>query len=264
MKRVFIVLVLLCALSATAFAQEVSEYTILPGSVDMEAMLTLTFAEQISKAHPDSSRNYAFYDIPGSDGPPFCGANDVDFSGQLDISIYTANYKSSYEPYLSENIEPSGVAQCQLTREEALDQAEKIMATLGLEDYRLHYISAHGRVESFGKNYLVFFGQSLHGCPVYWSAQSAEAQWGFLESNSITISLDDPGLINVSGRWSQFEPYGTAREAMAPEQAIEALSATDSVELCYLLMPGQNGSVAIPAYRWQNHFIHAVTGAILQ
>ena len=38
----------------------------------------------------------------------------------------------------------------------------------------------------------------------------------------------------------------------------------DSAELCYLLTGTQDAAKAVPAYRWQNRFVSAADGTVLQ
>ena len=81
--------------------------------------------------------------------------------------IYTALILTeNHEPYIYDNIEPSGVAKCALSAREAQTQAEAIMQALGMDSYALQAVTAYGRIDGLTGGYMVAFGQQAEGVPV--------------------------------------------------------------------------------------------------
>ncbi len=266
MKRLMIGL-LLCLLVGTVLAETMDSYTLSPAQIDIEALKALTFQEDAGKAARDVSRNYEFYDMD-NDGPPFCGANDQDFGSQNWFSAYrTCALGEHHEEGLWENVEPTGTARTALTRDEALHQAEDIAQRLKLGDCLLQSVIAYGKIEVLAPSYKVAFGQALHGLPVYRAALHDADAFG-PDSNRVTIVLGDCGLYSIQGSWSAFAPAGKPGEILDEGQAIALFAfqgiSADEAEKCYLIQPDASGDVAVPAYRYRNSFIHAVTGEALQ
>ena len=271
MRKPFIFLsIIVVMLCGGACAETMDTYTITSAQINMEAMMAYTFEEELPKAQMDTSRNYAFYDIPGSDGPPFCGSNHVDRPNQASLSMYReCSLGEIHEPRIWSNVEPSGIAKCKLTRDEALQRAEEITENLDLGEYILQSVAASGKLETAAGEYTVSFGQSLMGKPVYWSADSVihegEVRW---ESNRIQLVLGDCGLVYADGCWSQFEPAKNPKEIITNQQATEAFAQigvhAEAPELCYFMIRNGTTARAMPAYRFQNKFLHAVTVEILQ
>ena len=109
------------------------------------------------------------------------------------------------------------------------------------------------------------FGQTLNGKPVYWAALNNNGQG---EGNRAELVVDDEGLYTLSIKWSQFIPTNNPKETLGEEKALQAFRAlgikADAAESCYLLRPLSGKYTAIPAYRYRNSYIHAITGEQLQ
>ena len=272
MKRLICILLLGLLILGPASAQTVNEYTLTPFAFDVQAVLNLTFGDQAANAKKND-REYPFYDLPGAAGAPFCGLDGTGGFGQTRLSVYTALAAvEKYEPYIPENVEPSGVAKCALTREQALADAEAWLRELGVTDYALQGVTAYGRSAKLPGGYLAAFGQTLDGVPVYWAAsthpeETAEPM-ADSQSNRIQIVAGDSGLILISGWWSTFTPAKQDVAVISEADAVAAFADmgenASSAELCYLLTGTQDAASAVPAYRFHNRFISAETGAVLQ
>jgi hypothetical protein len=269
MKRWISVLLLGLFIFGSASAGTMNEYTLSPFTFNTQAMLSLTFGDQADNAQLND-RDYPFYDLPNSDGSPFCGLDDTVGFGQMRLSVYTTLVATeTHEPDIYDNIEPSGVAKCALTAQEAQAQAESALQSLGIIDYDLQSITAYGKLENVTSGYRIAFGQLLDGMPVYWAASlHLDEMAVYPESNRILVTLGDNGLVMLSGYWSCFTPVGAEISAISEQEALAAFAAisekADSAELCYLLTGNQEAAQAIPAYRFQNRFISAADGTLLQ
>ena len=112
----------------------------------------------------------------------------------------------------------------------------------------------------------------LDGVPVYWAAstqfQNAVEFQLSAQSNRIEVVVSDSGLIKISGWWSAFTPSKQGIAVISGQEAAAAFAAigeqANTAELCYLLTGNQDAAKAIPAYRWQNRFISAADGTVLQ
>lgn len=267
MKRIWIA-ALLCLLLGTASADTVREYALTPAQVNVEALLEMTFGDQAKDAVTDGGE-YPLYGLQGYEGRPFCGLNDTAGFGQLCLTSYPIIPDSENpSPGIPENIEPSGVAKCKLTVAEAKAMAQAWLDGLGIGDAYLQSVTAFGRLEGYSSGYVLAYGQRLNGLPVYWAAATQRDEWFVPQSNRIQFIVGDSGLISMSGYWSAFTPSGKEAQALTQADAGAAFAATgeqaDSAELCYLLTGTQDAAVAVPAYRYQNRFISAVDGSILQ
>jgi len=272
MKRLICVLLLGLLILPSASAGAMGEYTLSPFAFDTEAMLTLAFGDQAADAQLND-RDYPFYDLPNSSGAPFCGQNDTMGFQQMKLTVYTALVSTEqYEPFIPENIEPSGVAKCALTPQQALADAEASLAELGVTDYALQSVTAYGRVSKLPGGYLLAFGQTLDGVPVYWAASTHPEETyspaAAAQPNRIKVVVGDNGLILITGWWNAFTPTKQDAAVISEEEAIAAFADMGedaaSAELCYLLAGTQDAPVALPAYRSQNRFISAEDGAVLQ
>jgi len=269
MKKWITVLLLGLFITGSASAATMSEYQLSPFVVDQQAALSLTFGDQADQAKLND-REYPFYDLPDDDGAPFCGMDDTAGFGQLCLSCYTVLIATEkHEPDLWDNIEPSGVAPCTLTAQEAQAQAEKALQSLGITDYGFQSITAYGKTPHMTGGYRVAFGQLLNGMPVYWAASLHQDQNVYCpESNRIVVGLGDSGLVELSGNWSRFTPAGHESSILSEQEALAAFAAVgeqaDQAELCYLLTGSQKAAKAVPAYRYQNRFIYAADGTLLQ
>ena len=252
-----------------ASAATMDEYTLAPFPFDEQAMLSLTFGEQAEKAKVDD-REYLFYDLPGEDGAPFCGLDDTAGFGQMRLTVYTALVATeNHEPYVYQNVEPSGTAKCALTAQEAQARAAAWLAQLGAGETYLQSVTAYGRISGYSAGYMVAFGQQLNGVPVYWAASlHMDDMAAYPESNRLEVCIGDSGLTMIFGHWSAFTPAKQGVQVITQEEAVAAFSALGekaaSAELCYLLTGTQEKAVAVPAYRFQNRFLSAETGTVLQ
>lgn len=269
MKRWIAVLLVGLLFTGAANAAAMTEYSLAPLTVETQALLALTFGDQAGSAKLND-REYPFYDLPNSDGAPFCGLDTTMGFGQLRLTCYTALVATQkHEPDIWENIEPSGVAKGTLTAQQAQAQAEAALQSLRITDYTLQSITAYGKLENLDSGYRVAFGQLLDGLPVYWAATLHTDDMDIApESNRILVALGDSGLVMLSGFWSSFAPSGQAFDPIDEANAIAAFTAigeqATSAELCYLLTGSQAAAQAIPAYRYQNRFIRAADGTVLQ
>jgi len=269
MKRLIILLLAVLLLAGQASAAAMNEYALSPFAADTQAMLALAFGDQAGDAQTDD-REYPFYSLPGTDGAPFCGQDDTAGFGQTRLFIYTAlTVTEDHEPYIWDNIEPSGAAKCALTAGEAQAQAEAILRALGITEYTLQGVTAYGRIDGLTSGYMAAFGETVDGVPVYWAAalHYDEMTW-VPESNRIEINLGDNGLALLQGGWAAFTPTRKGISIIAEDEAVAALQAlgedAGTAELCYLLTGTQEAPVALPAYRFQNRFVSAEDGAVLQ
>ena len=270
MKRWITVLLLGLLVFRSASASTMHEYTLSPFTVNTQAMLSLTFGDQVGNAQLND-REYPFYDLPNSDGAPFCGIDDTAGFMQARLSCYTALVATQkHEPEINDNVEPSGVAKCAMTAQQAQAQAESALQMLEITGYDLQSITAYGRLKNLDGGYKVAFGQMLDGVPVYWEASLHldDVTSVYPESNRIQVTLGDGGLVMLSGFWSCFTPVGKEISAISEQEAISAFTGIGeqaaSAELCYLLMGNQEAVKALPAYRFQNRFISAADGTLLQ
>ncbi len=269
MKRFITATLILLLLFGSAGAAAMNEYSLSPFAFDAQAMLSLTFGDRAADAQPDD-RDYLFYQLPDSSGAPFCGLDDVFGFGQMRFMIFTAlSASESHEPNLSDNIESSGVAKCALTPEQARTEAEGWLTELGVSDFYLQSMTAYGRFEKLTGGYTAAFGQQVDGVPVYWTAALFDSETGLCPmSNRLEVVMGDGGLVSVYGYWSAFTPTKQNIPVMSEEEAAAAFAAigeqASSAELCYLLTGTRDEAKAHPAYRWQNRFISAETGAMLQ
>ena len=273
MKRWICVLLLgLLILGSASAAESVNEYALSPFTFDAPLILKLAFGDQVDKAQLNTGE-WTFYDLPGSYGGPYCGQNDTYGFGQMDLSIDTALASAEqHEPDFGDNVEPSGVVRCTLTAEEARAQAEALLAELGVSDYYFQSVTAYGKMEKLAAGYRIAFGQSLDGVPVYWAActhvEETTVPSYTPQSNRLLIEIGDSGLVRISGCWSIFTPAKQNISALSASEAVAVLAdlgeEAASAERCYLLTGTYNAPVALPAYRFQNRFISAENGAVLQ
>ena len=272
MKRWLCILVLGLAILGPASAETMNEYTLSPFAFDTQAMIALAFGDQAADARIND-RDYPFYDLPNTGGAPFCGQNDTVGFGQARVSVYTALVATEeYSPYIPENIEPSGVAKCALTPEQARADAQEWIKALGVTDAYLQSITAYGRVSKLPGGYLVAFGQTLDGAPVYWAASTQHQNEMTIQSsahsNRIEVVVSDSGLLLIFGYWSAFTTTRQDIAVLSEEEAVAAFANLGedaaSAERCYLLTGTQEEPVALPAYRFQNRFISAEDGTVLQ
>jgi len=267
MKRLLIAVLLCLLVSGFASADTVREYTLQPAEINVEALLTITFEDQAKNAQTDD-REYLFYELPGYDGRPFCGLDDTVGFGQLRLSGYPYLPDSEHPSVFTDNVEPSGVAKCSLTSEEALQKSEAWLKALGITDAYLQSVTAYGKLEKYTGVYLLAFGQQLNGLPVYWAAATQRDEWTKPQSNRIEIIIGDSGLISLYGYWSEFEPVSRETEITSEVDAGARFSAMGLEmgydELCYLLTGTRDAAMATLAYRYQNRFISAADGSVLQ
>ncbi|HNW87689.1 MAG TPA: hypothetical protein PLP25_00620 [Candidatus Limiplasma sp.] len=269
MKRWLTILLLGLFITGSASTATMSEYQLSPYVVDTQALLSLTFGNQVDQAKLND-REYVFYDLPGSDGAPFCGLDDTAGFGQMRLTCYTALVATeTHEPDIYENIEPSGIAKCALSAQEAQQQAETAIQSLGITDYSFQSITAYGKLEHVTSGYRVAYGQLLNGVPVYWAASlHLDEMAACPESNRIEVTLGDSGLVTISGFWSLFTPIGHDITVLSEQDALAAFTAVgvqaNAAELCYLLAGNQKATAATAAYRYQNRFINAADGSLLQ
>ncbi len=269
MKRLITLVLAGLLLVGSADAATMNEYALSPFAPDTQALLSLAFGGRASDAVRDD-RDWLFYGLPGEDGAPFCGQDETIGFGQTRLFIYTAlTVAENHEPYIYDNIEPSGVAKCALTAGEAQAEAEAVLQALGITDYALQSITAYGRISGLTGGYMVAVGQRVDGVPVYWAAAvHRDEMMMYPESNRAEINLGDGGLAFMECDWSAFTQTRQDIAVMSPEEALAVFAALGedaaSAELCYLLIGTQEAAVALPAYRFRNRFISVENGAVLQ
>lgn len=265
MKR-FLTLLFVCLLPLSALAEPAQTYTLSPANVNEQALHDIAFGEKAKDAAQDQSRSYMFYQLT-PEGLPFDLLQPVLDNNQMRI------YASRQIPEgvkdlrnLSKDVEPTGIARLTLTREEAVKKAEAAMQKLGLTDYVLQSVTAYGHKGFSLPCYRVAFGQTHEGKPLYWQA-AIQNVWADTDSNRILIDIDDTGILTISGYWSKLNPSGKKQESISMSKALEQFKLSgidaDTAEACYLLCPDKP-AIAVPAWRYQNAFVHAVTGQRLQ
>ncbi len=261
----FLLALLLCLFACAAFAEPV--YKVSEAKVDSKAMLEITFGEQADEVqHEVREYGYHFYDLE-NEGPPFCGHGGINqwMTGhQSSLSIYMRNYVDNVFDFNNENVIPSGVAPCGLTRDGALAQAEGIMKQLALGEYRLLSITAYGHQQGTVPAYCVSFQQTLNGRPVYWFTDNNQV-WPRYYSNVVQIYLNDDGLIHLDGNWCSYTLMGETAEpltlALSEAEAKTRFAsiglAADELESCYYIrnMGQTAGLVAYPAWRMGNNYL---------
>ena len=275
MKRLLMITLALCLLCTGALAE--TRYTVLPAEIDDAVLLQTAFGAQVGEAQKNlRDDGNVFYDLPNTDGPPFCSQSAS--TVQNAFGAYAAAGADGLDDYIgSSNVWPTGVAECALTREEALAQADALVQSFGLGEYVLQSVTAYGRVPGFRDGYHVAFLQRLNGRAVYWSASSQPGEYGpnedyvwkqWPETNRVVVVLDDQGMVRLSGAWCRYEPTGGELALMDEAQAVAAFAAmgaqANAPELCYLLLYDGSSATAIPAWRCQNSFLDAATGEWLQ
>lgn len=269
MKRTLSALLIALLVFGSASAAPMNEYTLSPFAFNAQAMLSLTFGDRAADAQPDD-RDYPFYSLPGSSGAPFCGLDDTGSFGQMRLILFTeVNALESHEPNLYDNVEPSGVAKCALTPEQAREKAEGWLSQLGVSDFYLQSVTAYGRLAKLPGGYMLAFGQQADGVPVYWAASLYDAEMGLSSgSNRLEVVVGDSGLVSLYGYWSAFTPAKQNIPVLSEQEEIAAFAGmgetADTMELCFLLKGTRDEARAIPAYRFQNRFISAEDGATLQ
>lgn len=184
----------------------------------------------------------------------------------------------------AENVEPSGEAKGDMSRENAIKQARSMIEKLGFTDYRFVSAIAYGAsIVPKGKGYPeiipyyeILFRQEIAGLPLYLSAPFFEeggnspysAPSWVMSSHDIKITLTSQDLYTIESSFSDAIPLNKASEIISEDRAreifLEHKFDTEELELCYLACPSVNDVVALPAYRYKNHFIHAVSGEWLQ
>ncbi len=269
MKRWILTILALCLLCGAACAE--TEYEVLPADVNMDVLLTVAFGDKADQAVLENRENGGvFYDLPNSDGAPFCGAQH-DTTIQTRVSIYTQAFAdAAHEPSLYDNVVPSGIAACKLTREEAVAQTEALAATLCLGEHTLQCVTAYGQLGFATPEYKVSLLQTWNGKPVYWSASSQNVGVNEISmlSNRVSFVWDDTGLVEVDGNWCRFVPTGDDRPLIDETTAVNALVALGEspaqLESCYLMQFDGQSATATPAYRYQNRFVNAFTGEVMQ
>ncbi len=249
---------LLCAPACAEPFYQVSE-----ASVNMDALLEITFCDRKDDAILEKREyGYLFYSL-NKVALPFCGAGGVT-PGQVGRQSRIGAYR---EPYIQEqlffsptNVVPTGIAPCNLTREDALKQATAIMDALELGEYRLLSITPYGYQKGTVPNYQISFQQTLNGCPVYWFTDNNEL-WPREYSNLIRICVGDDGLINLDGYWSDLTAIGETAPSLSMEGALERFAAigiqAQEAEKCYYMynMGKTAGMVAYPAWRVGNNYL---------
>lgn len=269
MKHLITAVLIGALLLSAAGASAMGEYTLTPATISLNALLEMTFGDRAGDARDAKDREYPFYILDGTEGRPFCGIDDTMGYGQLRFSslpkLQDADAPAAGMP---ENIEPSGVARCTLTADEAVEQAEAWLKALGITDMYLQSITAYGRLEGFSAGYVVAFGQLLDGVPVYWAAATQYDEGIIPQSNRMLFTIGDSGLAEMSGVWSDFIPVKRDVSILSEQEALAAFAALGEqatyTELCYLLTGTQKAAKATPAYRYQNSFINAGDGTLLQ
>lgn len=257
----FLLALMLCLCACAAHAEPI--YKVSEAALDIKAMLEITFGERADDArHENREYSYHHYDLD-ENGPPFCGHGGINpwMTGyQSSLSIYMRNYVDNVFDFNNDNVIPSGVAPCGLTREGALAQAEGMMEELLLGEYRLLSITAYGRQEGTVPAYCVSFQQTLNGRPVYWFTDNNEL-WPRYYSNVVQIYLNDDGLINLDGNWCSYAMMGETAEPLTPSEALDRFGTvgitTGSAESCYYIrnMGKTAGMVAYPAWRVGNNYL---------
>lgn len=268
MKRLLIFALLCCLLAGTALAQSLDIYTLSPAAINEEGLQEVTFGVEIGIAQIDKSRDYLFVSLD-NEGPPFCGYDPIHYAPKSDVSIMRlCSQKQPHEEGIYENVEPSGIARTAITREDALNTARVTMEKLGIQDYVLQSVVAYGKLPFTAPSYKVSFGQAIGGLPVYWAAPPEGMEQTNHDSNRAQIVVGDCGLYSLQMMWSDMTPQGTPKPALPLEEALAAFAAlgipADTLELCYLLRPENGQHTATPAWRWQNSFLHAITGEWMQ
>ena len=278
MKRIILLTLALCLLCASALAETC--YTVLPAEIDEAPLLQATFGDRANDAQKENRDDGpVIFDLPSTEGPPWCDHSAS--SVQSCFGIYgEALPKGADTSDGSENVWLSGVAECALSREDALSQAEALLNALVLGEITLQSITAYGRIPGWRDCYQVAFLQRLNGRAVYWSSSVQPADYDEMtgdaahdwkvwpETNRVELLLDDIGLIRMVGAWCRYEPVGEEITLMDEQQAVATFAAlgmpTNAPELCYYLQYDGENATAIPAWRYLNRFLRADTGERLQ
>lgn len=278
MKRIMLLTLALCLLCAGALAETC--YTVLPAEIDEGPLLQVTFGDRANDAQKEvRDDGQVVFDLPNTDGPPWCDHSAT--SVQTHFDIYDEALLTGADTYNgSANVWPSGVAECALTREDALSQGEALLQALRLGEYALQSVTAYGRTPGWLDCYQVSFLQRLNGRAVYWSSSVQPADYDIMtgdvahdwkvwpKTNRVEFLLDEKGLLRMVGAWCRYVPTGEELAPMDETQAVAAFAAlgvqADAPELCYYLQYDGENATAIPAWRYLNSFVRADTGERLQ
>ncbi|MEG1775911.1 MAG: hypothetical protein RR367_05370 [Clostridia bacterium] len=275
MKRLLMVTLAFCLLCTGALAD--TAYSVLPAKIDENALLQLAFGARASQAAREMRDDgEAFFTLDTS-GPSFCGYTVGAI--QTAFSLCGSAMESGPSEYIgSENVWPTGIAECALTREAAQTQAAAMLETLDLGEYALQAVTAYGRVPGYRDEYQLAFLQRLNGRAAYWSCsiQPADDNMASVgspiqrrpQTNRVEVTLDEQGLLRLNGAWCRYEATGDEITPMEEVQAVAAFAelgiTVEKPERCYYLQYDGNAAMAIPAWRALNSFLHAETGKQLQ
>lgn len=211
MKRLLIITLAMCLLCASALAD--AAYTVLPAEIDVEAFKELVFGERTGDANVETRDDgQVHFFLPETDGPPFCSYTP--WGIQMRIHAYGGAWSNSPDTYNSpRNVFPSGISECLMTRDKAQAQATEIIERLGIGEYAIQSITAYGRIPGYRDCYTVAFLQRLNGRAVYWSSgiepSDYDEYWYMRpQTNRVEITLDESGIIQISGAWCRYEPTG--------------------------------------------------------
>ncbi len=293
--RLCLPLILVVLFSASALGEEtrvLSEYKVIPFALDEKALISFTFGEEVpaglkrdtdhntDPTNPNGTTFISLWD-PQNPDPSCTYTTIVACPGGLEIRYEKRSCSAGHDhSHRYNDMTSSGIAKGTLTKKEALQQANAAMEALGLTGYTLNAVWAEGllgeqfpdKAKYFPPTYKVRFRQTLEGLPLYWADTNAIVIRDYfveLNPNETTIGLCDGGVFDLRAKWSSFEPAGQPQALVPPEAAQEELSrhgiAASEVELCYLLLPADGTyNTATPAYRFQDKFVNALTGARMQ
>ena len=284
MKRLVLgALLTCCLLAATAQAQDVCSYQVLPYVQDAEALRKTVFQERWKEAKEEASLADHYWVYRGFDLEE--AHADVRVFGEADGFGSVFYRRADVNPSCGwHNVCADDAAPCSLTRTEAIEKAQAILEGLGLTDSGLQQAGAYmGNREGF---YRVVLDQRLNGLPVYQSAAryAAHQNWANASMDpeerqrafvpdaphlSADVRIGDAGLLSLEADWAVFEPLADGGPEIGDAAALEALTASgiqaeEPLERCYLIVQQGAQVVAQPAYRYQNAFINAESGMRLQ
>lgn len=294
--KIITIVATIILLFSTASAASLDEYNIVYAkNSHIEQGLDMLFGDKASEVKNQEFRSNMhdffliddFYDIENNNENLFLSYHVLK-NNPYQSSLHIHSDKSPMKDPLiyngPENVEPSGEAKGDMSRENAIKQARSMIEKLGFTDYRFVSAIAYGAsIVPKGKGYPevipyyeILFRQEIAGLPLYLSAPFFEEDENYpysasswvMSSHDIKITLTSQDLYTIESSFSDAIPLNKASEIISEDRAreifLEHKFDTEELELCYLACPSVNDVVALPAYRYKNHFIHAVSGEWLQ
>lgn len=256
MRRTICMLLALTALAAPALGERA--YRIGDAALDEQALLAYAFGEDAGAAFAQRKDGRMMAVTDGDTPLAIYGGEGV-----AALTIFTHAYGARHLALsVQGDLDPSGVAGCALTREQAVQAATDLLAGFGLPEMTLSHTAAHGHIPGAWDGYRVVLDQTLSGLRIY----QPPMRWADAAPTPLRVDVfvGDDGVVYVDGNYAALEPTGPELTLIAEDEALAAFARygieADSAERCYLLL-GEDD--VRPAYRVGMSYIDAATGEAL-